>query len=286
MGSRPSPQQHILATGERSPELAREVIDALFVFVAVLSRDGALEEANAAPLKAAGVTLEEVRGKHLWDLYWWNYGTAVQAQLRSACERAAQGETVRFDTAVRTARDARTPIDFQVAPLRTLSGVVSHLVASAVDITQRKQAEDELREKDQRKDAFISALAHELRNPLAPIPNALEILARVGSPDPRAVRAREVISRQVAHLVGLVDELLDIARIGRGTMQLNVQVCDLCSIAVQTAEDYREPLEAAGCTLEYARLPSRFSCGPTRSEWGRWCATFCRTHSGLPAALA
>lgn len=244
-----APNQHILFTGERGHELARNIIDALFVFVGVLAKDGTVLEANAAPLKAARVSLSQVRGKQLWNSYWWNYSREVQAQVQSACELAARGETTRFDTFVRMTDDRRVPIDFQLAPLRSPSGQVSHLVASAVDITRRKNAEDELHERDRRKDAFIAALAHELRNPLAPIPNALEILARLSSADERAVRARAVIGRQVTHLGGLVDDLLDIARIGRGDMPLNMLVCDLCAIAAQTAEDYRDALEGAGCTL-------------------------------------
>jgi PAS domain S-box-containing protein len=266
MGFRPFSQQHILFTGKGSSELARNVIDALFVFVAVLSKDGHLIEANAASLQAAGVTLDEVRGKHLWDLYWWNYSPELQDKLRTACDQAGAGHTVRFDSLVRMAHESRPAIDFQVAPLRNPAGNVTHLVACAVDITKRKNAEDELRERDRRKDAFIGALAHELRNPLAPIRNALELLKRVGSPEPRAVHARDVIDRQVMHLVGLLDDLLDIARIAGGKMHLDAQLCDLCAVVLDTAEDYRATLENAGCsfTVRKAGQPLVVRADPVR----------------------
>jgi CheY-like chemotaxis protein len=100
----------------------------------------------------------------------------------------------------------------------------------------------------------MSILAHELRNPLAPVRTALEILRRALGADPRAHHAVDVIDRQVNHLVGLVDDLLDISRVNSGRLQLNPQLCDMCALAVQTAEDYRPTLEAAGCTLSVHRM--------------------------------
>jgi PAS domain S-box-containing protein len=246
-----SSSQHLLFdANERRTELARRIIDALFVFIGLLSRRGVLLEANAAPLKAAGFTLDQVRGKKIWECYWWNYSPELQDQLRNACEQAANGDTVRFDAVVRMLHDTRVAIDFQVAPLRDRFGNVTYLVASAVDISRRKHAENAVRERDRRKDAFIATLAHELRNPLAPIRNALEILVRVGSPDPRAAAAASIIARQVNHLVALVDDLLDIARISSGRLKLEDQICDMGEIALQVAEDYRATLEAAGCSLD------------------------------------
>lgn len=250
MGSTTTGPHHILFDTGENTQLARGIIDSLFAFVGVLTPKGALVEANEAALKRAGVTLDELRDKKLWDTYWWSHSPELQEQLRTACEQAAAGSTVRFDAVVRSSENSQVAIDFQVAPLRNRAGKVTHLVASAVDITRRKNAEDALVQADRRKDAFINALAHELRNPLAPIRNALEILTRAGSPDPRAVRAREVISRQVTHMVGLVDDLLDIARISSGRLQVNVQVFELCAVVFRTVEDYRETLEASGCSLE------------------------------------
>ena len=117
------------------------------------------------------------------------------------------------------------------------------------DISERKRVEDALREADRRKDEFIAILAHELRNPLAPVRNAVEILQRRAGDDPLLARAREVIDRQVSHMARLIDDLLDVSRIARGKLALQIVPCDLTDIARQTAEDYRGTLESAGLTL-------------------------------------
>ena len=89
-----------------------------------------------------------------------------------------------------------------------------------IDITERKGRELDLREADQRKDEFLAMLAHELRNPLAPIRYAARVLGKLDLEEPRVQWARDVIERQVAHLARLVDELLDISRIARGKITL------------------------------------------------------------------
>lgn len=111
-----------------------------------------------------------------------------------------------------------------------------------------------LHQSDRRKDEFIAVLAHELRNPLAPVRNAVEILRRVGQAEPRLVRARDIIDRQVTHMSRLIDDLLDISRIARGKLALKKERCDLSAIARQTAEDYRPNLEASGLLLVVTTL--------------------------------
>lgn len=106
-----------------------------------------------------------------------------------------------------------------------------------------------LREADRRKDNFLAMLAHELRNPLAPVRNAVEILRLANTTDPSVVHARDVISRQVSHMARLVDDLLDVARIARNKIELRLDQCDLAAIVLQTAEDYRPTLAANGIDL-------------------------------------
>src|SRR5690606_18071039 len=113
----------------------------------------------------------------------------------------------------------------------------------------RNQAEA-LQEADRRKDEFLAMLAHELRNPLTPIQNAVEILRLSGKADSAVGGAVEIILRQVSHMARLIDDLLDVARIARGKIELRKQPCDLSAIVQQTTEDYRSSLAAAGVSLE------------------------------------
>ena len=112
------------------------------------------------------------------------------------------------------------------------------VLAVATDITDSKRIAEELRLVNQRKDEFLAMLAHELRNPLAPIRNAVQLLNMQKSMDPTVTRACHVIDRQVTHLARLLDDLLDVARIMQGKIRLNVErleVTDIINHAVETS---------------------------------------------------
>jgi PAS domain S-box-containing protein len=110
-----------------------------------------------------------------------------------------------------------------------------------VDVTERYQAELELREANRKKDEFLAMLAHELRNPLAPISTAAEMLRLTAATDTRIRKASEVISRQVKHMTSLVDDLLDVSRVTRGLVQLEKEYVDVKS-AVSNAVEQSRPL--------------------------------------------
>lgn len=135
-------------------------------------------------------------------------------------------------------------------PIHDQHSRISSWFGTNTDITAQREAEEALREADSRKDEFIAVLAHELRNPLAPVQSAVEILKRIASDDKRLERTCEVIGRQVTHMARLIDDLLDVSRISRGKLALQTEVCDLAAIMRHTAEDYRTSLEGAGLALE------------------------------------
>ena len=382
----------------------RRVLDSLFTFVGVLTPKGTLIEANKAPLEAAALSPEDVLGKPVWDAYWFNHSPEVQEQLRAAIDRANRGEPSRYDVDVRMAGGVMMTIDFMLVPLRDEAGQIQFLIPSAVDISERKQAEKALRkqnerlrllwetagilfstdnsdamiqglfekisdhlridtclqymvneqadalclqfctgvpadalpslsrldfgqaicggvaqsrhpfmatfiqqtedarvqlvkafgirtyacnpliangqvlgtlsfgsrsrdrfnddelefmetitnyvtvayermrllsqlhERDRRKNEFMAMLAHELRNPLAPIRNAVQYLSLKGSSDPDVNWAREMIDRQVTNLVHLIDDLLEISRITRGKIQLHKELISLSSVLSHAVE--------------------------------------------------
>lgn len=140
-------------------------------------------------------------------------------------------------------------------PLFDTRGNVTEWFGAANDITARKQLEQELRDADRKKDDFIALLAHELRNPLAPIRNGLEVMRLAGGDVNAVATARAMMDRQLSHMVRLVDDLLDVSRISRNKMELRrerVLLADAVNAAVETA---RPSIEAGRHDLQVS-LPS------------------------------
>ena len=131
-----------------SEQYVRRVLNNLFAFVGVLTPEGIVLEANRAPLEAAGIRFEDVQGKPFEACYWWSYSPAVQERIRQAIDRAASGECSRFDVEARMAGGRLMTIDFMIAPMRDEEGRITHLIPSAVDIADRKRAEQALRESE------------------------------------------------------------------------------------------------------------------------------------------
>ncbi len=118
-----------------------------------------------------------------------------------------------------------------------------------VDITEFKRMEEALRDASRRKDEFLATLAHELRNPLAPIRNSLEILKMPGVDAEMARQTREMIERQVHHLVRLVDDLLDVSRVMRGKIELRREPVELATVVARAIETVQPLIEAQGHRL-------------------------------------
>jgi PAS domain S-box-containing protein len=129
------------------------------------------------------------------------------------------------------------------------------LYGLGIDITERRRAVEELQDADRRKDEFLATLAHELRNPLAPITSGLHILRVTDGRGEAAAQARAVMERQVAQMARLVDDLLDVARISTGKTELRREAMDLAD-AVRDAVDTSGPLVTAGGQTLTVTLPS------------------------------
>jgi PAS domain S-box-containing protein len=141
------------------------------------------------------------------------------------------------------------------SPVKTPDGRSSGAVAVVQDITERRRMEAALLEADRRKNEFLAVLSHELRNPLAPIVNSLYILDHAPPGGEQADRAKQVISRQVAHLSNLVNDLLDVTRITRNKIQLQAERLDLNELVRRTVEDNRSFFEEAQVRLELTPAP-------------------------------
>ena len=130
------------------------------------------------------------------------------------------------------------------APIRDERGAIVEWFGANVDITDQKLAEEQLRHADRQKDEFLAVLAHELRNPLAPIRTAAALLRSQRTADPLVTRTRAVIERQIAHMARLLDDLLDVSRLSRGTLVLQratVALEDVVAAAIEIAGPLVEP---------------------------------------------
>jgi PAS domain S-box-containing protein len=126
-------------------------------------------------------------------------------------------------------------------PIRDAEGRVLRWFGTNTDITEQRAAEQALKEAEHRKDEFLAMLAHELRNPLAPIRNSLHILRLAGTDNVAALRVHEMMERQVNHMVRLVDDLMEVSRITRGKIELRKEQVELAAV-VRSAVDTSKPL--------------------------------------------
>jgi PAS domain S-box-containing protein len=124
----------------------RSILDNTQAFIGLMDVDGTVLEVNTAALTAAGVKREDVIGKKLWGSGGlWTQVPEEEVRLRTAVERAAQGETVRYDMILHSGDNARTDIDFMLAPVRDAGGTITFLVPSGLDITERRKSLDHIR---------------------------------------------------------------------------------------------------------------------------------------------
>jgi PAS domain S-box-containing protein len=226
------------------------------LFAGVMALDGTLLEANRLSLEACGYTKEQVIGKKFWECAWWSPSPELMESIKAGSARAAGGELFRVEMPYFVADGSQRMVDFILLPIKDEAGRVLFLAPTGTDITDRKRAEDALREADRRKDEFLATLAHELRNPLAPIRNALQIIRL--TPD-RAARDQACIlmQRQLEQMVRLVDDLLDVSRITRGKLELRREQVQLAAVINSAVETSRPMIDHLGheLTVKLPRQP-------------------------------
>ena len=167
----------------------------------------------------------------------------------------------------RIAREDRsTHYIMRILPYREPDNTVSGVLVTFVDITSIVQAESALREADVRKDVFLATLSHELRNPLAPIRTAARLLETPNIAPAQLTRAQAIISRQVNHMSSLLDDLLDVARITRGSFPLKKELIDIKSLIEAAVEAAQPAMSAKRHTLrvEIPENPILVNADPVR----------------------
>ncbi|HET9234428.1 MAG TPA: PAS domain S-box protein, partial [Candidatus Eisenbacteria bacterium] len=195
-------------------------------------------------------------------------------------ERIRHGQHIEPYETVRVRKDGRhIEVAVTISPLEDEHGTIIGASAIARDITDRKRAEESLREgaerlrvallalkeADRRKDEFLATLAHELRNPLAPIRNAVEVL-KEASDDPNLRWSRDVIDRQVRHMTRLLEDLLDVSRISHNKLELRRERTGLAEV-IQSAVETSRPIIDRGrhkLTLDVPGEPVFVDVDPVR----------------------
>jgi len=237
------------------------VLEAVPVAIVVADAGGAMLQSNALhrSLWGAGEPApESIQDYGAWQGWWADEGAHHGRRLQAqdwAMSRALSGvEVHRQLVEIET---FHTPPERRIvmvsgAPVRDGEGHIIGGVIAQMDVTDRVRAERALQQADRRKDEFLATLAHELRNPLAPIGAAAEILARGGADAERVRRTGAIIARQVRHLTALVEDLLDVSRVTRGLVTLDKVRLDANRVVGDAVEQVRPLIETRGHRLDIA----------------------------------
>jgi len=213
------------------------------------SLEGIIQSWNTGAQRLFGYTEEQVIGSHISIII---PADRVDEEEQILAWLRAGKRVNHFDT-VRARSDGQlVDVSLTVSPIRDEAGRFVGASKIARDITDRKQAEQrtyglmtELKDADRRKDEFLAVLAHELRGPLAPLRNMLEIMKRAESNGDLLEQARSTMERQLGQLVRLVDDLIDVSRITRDKIELRKERVELASVIYQSVETCRPLAESA-----------------------------------------
>ncbi len=224
--------------------------------------DGTILSWNAGAQRIFGYTPEEAVGRSITMLI----PPERLSEETTIIESIKRGEPLdHFETVRMTKSGRRLDISLTVSPIRDASNRIIGASKVARDITAQKRAEQALRDADRRKDEFLATLAHELRNPLAPIRNSLALLELSGKDDPTIDHVRGVMERQVNHMVRLVDDLMEVSRITRGRIALRKERVNLADVVCGAVETSQPLIEAAGLVLTIdIREPIMLDADPVR----------------------
>jgi PAS domain S-box-containing protein len=254
---------------QKSEQHLRNVLNTLFSFVGVLAPDGTLLEVNRSALQVSGVAFDDVYKKKFWDCFWWSYSTELQEKIRHAVERAAAGEPSRFDVDALLVGNRFLPIDFMIAPMRDERGQITHLIPSATDLSERKRAEEALREaqaklrqhaddletivaertgqlrqSNDELEAFSYSLSHDMRAPLRAMQGyagmVLEDFGAVLGDNGRDYLVK--IRGSASRMDRLVQDVLALAQLSREPISFeNISLEQLISEIVDERPEFQAP---------------------------------------------
>ncbi|MGB6487146.1 MAG: PAS domain S-box protein [Steroidobacteraceae bacterium] len=202
--------------------------------------DGIVTSWNPAAARLFGYQADEIIGRPITTII----PLELHAEAVEILARLRRGERIDHYETERLAKDGRhIEVALTISPIRDGKGVIIGASKIARDITQRRRSERLLREADRQKDEFLATLAHELRNPLAPICAAAELLRHAKTLEPELRAATTILERQARHMRHLVDDLLDMSRITSGRIRLQLEPLELAELVQGIIETYRQSAE-------------------------------------------
>lgn len=202
---------------------------------------------NAEGLRLGDRTEQQVVGRSHWETWPELVGSEAYHLYRRVMESREAG-TREFKYLYSDGRSAWIEI-------RAFPSMDTGLAVFFRDVTSRKETEERLQDADRRKDEFLAMLAHELRNPLAPIRAAAELLQLAKMNEARVRKTSEVIVRQVTHMTGLIDDLLDVSRVTRGQVELNRIELDIHQVVNEAVEQANPLIRARRHELTIRQAP-------------------------------
>lgn len=229
---------------------SQAVFDTMLEGFGLLDRDWTVLYMNAEGLRLGAQPEQKVVGHNHWEIWPEAIGSDLERMYRRVME-TRQPDTVEYQHMLSDG----SVIWLETRVFPALDGGLGVFFR---DVTSRKDAEATLQDADQRKDEFLAMLAHELRNPLAPIGAAAELLQRVKLDDERVKKTSAVIGRQVKHMTGLIDDLLDVSRVTRGLIELENGVLDIHQVVSEAVEQVSPLIRSRGHELTL-RLASQMA---------------------------
>jgi two-component system CheB/CheR fusion protein len=231
----------------------------------VLDADLRVKTANRSFYNTFHVSTEETEGRRVYDL---GNGQWDIPGLRTLLDRVLSRNQSVHDFEVEHSFPAlgRKTMLLNARPFPLDSEHPELILLAVEDVSAVRERADELAEANRNKDEFLATLAHELRNPLAPIRNAVQLLGMRSLKEPDVRTARDVIARQVAVMVRLIDDLLDISRISRNELDIRKEVVELATVLESAVESSRPFLEQSGheLTVSLPPEPLPLSADPVR----------------------
>jgi PAS domain S-box-containing protein len=217
-------------------DLSNYIFDSMTEGFGLVDKDWTVLQMNAEGLRLTQRTADEVIGKNHWEIWPELKGTPIE-------------EVYRRVKGTRTADNFDLPFTFPDSrsgwvEVRAYPSLDDGLAFFFRDITERKSSEEKLQDANRRKDEFLAMLAHELRNPLAPIRSAADLLQLVKLDEARVRQTSQIIGRQVQHMTSLVDDLLDVSRVTRGLVELDNADLDVSQLVADAIEQVNPMIRA------------------------------------------